>query len=157
MAMIEITHNVGPLAAKYMAADSIFHMELVHAVTVTGVEGSRRAKSLAPSRSGALRRSIRVSGVRSAAGSVSASYRPHAVNKQTGFPYPVAIEKGRRGFAAKRGRFLRFEVGGRVVFARRVGPAAAQPYMAPSAEYAAVVLNRELRAAVARIRAKLGG
>lgn len=50
-----------------------------------------------------------------------------AFNK--GFNYAVAVEYGRRGFGPKNAKVLRFEVGGKVVFAKRVGPARAQKFL----------------------------
>lgn len=147
--MVEITHNVGPFAAKLAGAQSIIRQELTTGVNRTGAQGVARAQSLAAVKSGHMRRSITLT-----TGVMTAKYGPNAT--RNGFPYPVAVEKGRRGFSARRGRYLRFEIGGRVIFARSVGPARAQPFMRPSAQLVRQVLPREMRAAVARIRARLG-
>ena len=57
-----------------------------------------------------------------------------AANAQSkdGFPYPYVIEHGRGPIEASPGKVLAFEVGGRMVFTKRVGPARAQPFMRPA-------------------------
>ena len=149
MPLVEITHNIDPFVAKLSGAEGIVKDELTTGVHRTGVQGVARAQSLAAVKTGHMRRSITLT-----TGVLTAKYEPNAT--RNGFPYPVAVEKGRRGFSARRGKFLRFEIGGRVIFARSVGPARAQPFMRPSAVLVRQVLPREMRAAVARIRARLG-
>lgn len=55
------------------------------------------------------------------------------------FPYPIAVEFGRRGFVvrARNAQALRFTVGGRVLFRKsaRVGPARPKPFIRPAAEH----------------------
>jgi hypothetical protein len=53
-------------------------------------------------------------------------------------PHATFVEHGRGAIVAK-GKALRFEVNGTVVFAKRVGPARARPFMAP----AGVAMTRE--------------
>ena len=53
-------------------------------------------------------------------------------------PHSVFVENGRGPIEAQPGHFLRFTVGGRVVFAKRVRAARARPFMAPAAR----VMNR---------------
>lgn len=147
--MVEITHTIGPVAARLGGAGAVVRDEATIAVHRTGQQGVARAKSLARVQSGTMRRSITMT-----AGVMTASYGPHAT--RNGFPYPVAVERGRRGFSARRAKVLRFVVGGRTLFRRRVGPARARPFMRPSADLVRQVLPREMRAAVARIRQRLG-
>lgn len=108
------------LASRMAGAPAIIQRHLVQGVTRAGhlVEG--RAKGNAPVKTGHLRRSIttRVSG---SAGGAQAIVG-------TNVPYARWVEEG-RGPVVARGRALRFEVGGKVVFARRVGPAAGRWYM----------------------------
>lgn len=156
MVDIHVTHNVGPFAAKLAGAEGIVRQELATGVNRTASQGVARAKSLAAVKTGHMRRSIIAKPAAMSGSAITASYGPNAKNEKTGFPYPVAVEFGRRGFSARRGRYLRFEIGGRVIFARSVGPAAAQPFMRPSAQHVRTILPREMRAAVARIRARLG-
>lgn len=150
---VQITHNVGPFASKLAGASGIVGQELAAGVNRAGAQGVMVAQSLAAVKTGHMRRSITLQPA-SASPAPTARYGPNAWNN--GFPYPVAIEKGRRGFSARRGRYLRFVIGGRVIFARSVGPARAQPFMRPSAQRVRQILPREMRAAVARIRARLG-
>lgn len=81
-----------------------------------------RGQRVAQSRSkGSVSRSV---GVRQTPGGYELSARaPHA-----GF-----VEHGRGPVEAPPGKVLRFEVNGRVLFRKRVGPARARPFMAPAA------------------------
>ena len=65
---------------------------------------------------------------------------------ERGFPYPVAIEFGRRGFGPVQAKALRFEVGGKVVFTQRVGPAPAQHFHTRGLTQATPVIFREMQA-----------
>lgn len=47
-------------------------------------------------------------------------------------PWSSIVEGGRGPVYAKDGEFLRFQVGGRVVFTKRVGPARPRPFMKPA-------------------------
>ena len=49
-------------------------------------------------------------------------------------PHAYWVEHGRKGFKAKNAKALRFEVGGRVIFRKSVGPAAPRPFMQPAAD-----------------------
>lgn len=55
-----------------------------------------------------------------------------SAQSRDGFPYPIAVEEGRGPIEAGPGKVLAFEVGGRMVFTKRVGPARAQPFMRPA-------------------------
>lgn len=47
--------------------------------------------------------------------------------------YPMAVEKGRRGFSAKDGGVLWFySLSGEIVFTKRVGPAEPRPFVEPA-------------------------
>lgn len=50
-------------------------------------------------------------------------------------PYAEFIENGRPAIVAAPGKCLRFEVNGTVLFRKRVGPAAAQPFLAPAGDW----------------------
>lgn len=47
-------------------------------------------------------------------------------------PHAKYVEHGRKAITAKKGHFLRFEVSGRVVFARKVRAARPRPFMRPA-------------------------
>lgn len=109
------------LASRMAGAEPIIRQCLLQGVDRAGklVEGS--AKGNAPVRTGHLRRSItsRAEAVGSGAQAIVG----------TAVPYARWVEEGRGPVVARRGRFLRFEIGGRVIYARQVGPARGQWYM----------------------------
>lgn len=49
-------------------------------------------------------------------------------------PYTIYQERGTRGSQAKPGRFLRFSVGGRIVFTKKTGPITAGNFMRDAIE-----------------------
>lgn len=49
-------------------------------------------------------------------------------------PYTIYQERGTRGSQARPGRFLRFSVGGRMVFTKKTGPIAAGNFMRDAIE-----------------------
>jgi hypothetical protein len=73
---------------------------------------------------GNLRRSI-TSTARASAGGVEGRIG-------TNTPYARIVEEGRGPIDAGEGRVLRFVIGGEVLYRRRVGPAAARPYLRPA-------------------------
>ena len=127
--------EVVALASRMAGADRIMQTHLVAGVSDSGkyVEGG--AKGIAPVVTGHYRRNI-TSSAQAAAGGAQAIVRASA-------PYSRYVEYG-RGPIVARGKMLRFTVGGRVVYARRVGPARAQH-----------VMKRALDANRGRIRARL--
>lgn len=82
---------------------------------------TRIARRWAPKRSGLLHERIETR-VHSRSGRIFATLHSQARNPQTGYPYTGVTRKGhrRRWIYPKRARFLRFEIDGRVIFARRV-------------------------------------
>lgn len=64
--------------------------------------------------------------------------------------YADYVENGRRGFSMG-DKVLRFEINGRVVFARSVGPAAPRPFMAPARVHLEEVGPKHLDRAIARM------
>lgn len=101
-------------------AQPAIRKHLTQGVTKAGhlVEG--RAKGNAPVKTGNLRRSITTK-VSSFGGGAQAIVG-------TSVSYARWVEEG-RGPVVARGRALRFEVGGTVIFRKRVGPAAGRWYM----------------------------
>jgi len=84
-----------------------------------------KAKELVRVKTGALRRSIDMIRVEPRHYLVRATAR-HA-------PW---VERGRGPVEAKQAKALRFEVEGRILFRRRVGPARARPFLRPALEWA---------------------
>lgn len=72
-----------------------------------------------------------------------------------GFVYAWTLEYGRGPVFAKLAKALRFEIGGRVLFRKSVGPAAAQYPMERGARDAEPVIVRRFSAACERIVARL--
>jgi len=69
----------------------------------------------------------------SVAASVGVTQTKAGYELQARAPHARWVEDGRGPVVAKRAKMLRFEVGGRVLFRKRVGPARARPFMAPAA------------------------
>lgn len=69
----------------------------------------------------------------------------------TDLPYAEFVENGRPAITAAPGKALRFEVAGRVVFAKRVAAAEAQHFMARAADAADQHAHRFIEAAVNRL------
>jgi hypothetical protein len=75
----------------------------------------------------------------------------------TGFPYPWVIEEGRGPVVPVRRRFLRFEAGGGVVFAKRVRGVAARPFMRPALVTGRPAIVALVRGAVTRALDSVAG
>lgn len=130
-------------ARKMTAAPKIVERELVSATNRITLQGERWAKELAAVKTGQMRRSIAATPAKFAGGTVTGKYG-------TATPYAKYVEFGRRGFSAPPGKYLRFEIGGRVIFTKRVGPAKARPFIRPSLERLRPLVPREYRAALQR-------
>lgn len=135
-------------AAKLAKAPKLVEREMVNATNRLTLQGEGFAKSVVPVKTGQLRRSIAAEPARFGGGTVTGRYG-------TATPYAKYVEFGRRGFSARPGRKLRFVIGGRVIYTTSVGPAAARPFMRPSAARLRPLVNREYRAALQRIVAGL--
>lgn len=129
------TSELDALASRMAGADRIVQQHLVRGVSDAGKIVEGHAKGIAPVKTGNYRRNI-TSQASAVAGGATAIVR-------AGAPYSIWVERG-RGPVVARGRALRFEVGGRVVYTKRVGPAAGH-----------YVFRRTLAATRARVRARL--
>lgn len=135
-------------AAGMAQAEPIMRQELLTATDRITLQGEAFAKGLAPVRTGHLRRSIAAKPAVWAGGAVG--------EYGTATPYARYVEEG-RGPVVARGRALRFTIGGQVLFRKRVGPAAARPFIGPSVERLRPIVPREYGAALDRVLAKIGG
>lgn len=128
--------DVTRLSRRLSGAGPVIQRHLVQGVSDAGriVEGT--AKQTAPVVTGEYRR-----GIASVAGPVAGGAQ--AIVRASA-PHSIYVERGRRGFGPRRARVLVFQVGGRTVYARRVGPAKAQ-----------WIMRKALRANEGRIRARL--
>lgn len=71
--------------------------------------------------------------------------------------YATAIEVGRKAFGPKTKKALRFEIGGKVIFAKWVRAAPAQPFMKPALQQSEQQIRATFRVAANRaIRQALG-
>lgn len=140
--------EVQRFAGRMARAQSIVREELVRSTDRITLQGVTIAQGLAPVRTGHLRRSIVHKPATFAGGTVTGSYG-------TATPYARRVEEG-RGPIRARGKALRFEVGGKVVFAKSVGPAAPRPFMRPSVMKLRPLVNREYRAALRRAMSRIG-
>lgn len=107
--------------SRMQAAPRIVGEEMGKAGRRVGVLVERRAKGYAPVKTGTLRRSI--------AHRVTVSPMVTTATIGTNVPYAKHVEFGRGPIHAKPGGALRFEIGGKVIFAKSVGPAKARPFL----------------------------
>jgi phage gpG-like protein len=75
----------------------------------------------------------------------------HARTIGTDLPYATFVENGRPAITAAPGKALRFEVAGRVVFAKHVAAAPAQHFMAHAADAADQHAAKFIEAAITRL------
>lgn len=134
--------------ASMQRAPGIVREEMLRSTDRLTLQGVGFAQSLSPVRTSHLRRSIAHKPAVFAGGTVSGVYG-------TATPYARYVEFG-RGPVVARGKALRFTVGGKTVFAKRVGPAAARPFMRPSVARLRPLVGREYRAALQRVIARIG-
>lgn len=150
MVNIEVTiPDLPDFIGDMVGAEASVRQELVTGVNRTALQGEALAKRGAPVRTGQLRRSIAATPASASAGGVTATYG-------TATPYAPYVEYGRGPVVAGPGKVLRFEVGGRVLYRKRVGPARPRPFIGPTVMQVRSILTREVDAAVIRILARLG-
>lgn len=124
--------EIEAFAAKSAGAASLLGRKFERAGRQSGFAVMGRAQQLAPVDTGNMKNQIGPPEV-SRIGASGVQVRVAAsAQSEDGYPYPYVIEHGRGPIEAAPGKFLRFEIGGEVIFAKRVGPAAAQPFMAPA-------------------------
>lgn len=134
-------------AAVLATAPSIVEREMVNAANRVALQGEAWAKAAAPVKAGHLRRSIAATPAVYAGGVVTATFG-------TATPYARHVEDGRGPVVAKK-KALRFSIGGKVLFRKRVGPAAAKPFIRPTRERLAPLVPREFEAALQRVVARI--
>jgi hypothetical protein len=137
-----ITSGAEWIAAMQQAPEAM-RRELLAATNQLAAEGSSTAISLAPRDTGFLAGNRRPDPARFVGDMVIAGYTSHAA-------YSRYVEEGRGPIVPRRARALRFEIGGRVIFAKRVRPARALPYMGPSMERVRSAMVRVYGEAVRR-------
>lgn len=143
-------------AAMLAKAPAVVEREMVAATDRLTLMGEREAKTKAPVRSGHLRRAITAKPATFGGGQVRGLWGV-SVKSERGFPYHIAVERGRRGFSASPGKVLRFEIGGRVIYTKRVRAAKGHWYMRGSMEAVRPRVLPEYRGALSRIVASIRG
>ncbi len=136
-------------SAKLSAATGVVETEMVAATNRLTLQGERYAKQFAPVKTGHLRRSIAAEPATFGGGTVTGRYG-------TATPYARYVEYG-RGPVVARGRALRLVIGGRVIFAKRVGPARGRFFMRASLNALRPRIAPEFRGALSRIIASIRG
>lgn len=142
--------NLKPWEGRMRNAQPVVRQELGTATTRLVIVGEGEAKRRVRVKSGHGRRTITHTAARWSGNTVEARYG-------TNLFYLRLLEKGRGPIRARRAQALRFVVGGRVLFRKRVGPAPARPFMAPSFQVVRRRAPREYRMAVSRIIRRIGG
>jgi hypothetical protein len=116
----------------------------------------RMAMSKARVKSGTMKGSIKVDSVEASGSGVLVRIVANAQSAK-GFPYPRSIEYGRKGFSATRAKVLVFPANGKVVYTKRVGPAAAHPFMGPGLTAAGPFIMAAFKREYAALLAAWGG
>lgn len=134
-------------AHRVAGAEPIVHQEMTAAMqrSVLTLEGN--VKRLAPVKTGTLRRSI-VGVVRPGGGTITGVVG-------TNVPYARYVEEGRGPVVAK-GRALRFTIGGKTLFRKRVGPAKANPFFRTGFAQSTAAIAREFAQVIPRVAKRLG-
>src|SRR5688500_16842391 len=116
MADFDITHNIDEFSNGMRKAPAIIREEFLRSTDRLTLQGEAFAKGVVPVRTGHLRRSIAMKPAVWAGGATGSF--------GTATPYARYVEFGRGPISARPGGYLRFTIGGRVIYAKRVGPAA---------------------------------
>lgn len=117
--------DIAALASRCATAPGVIREEMNTAGREAGYIVTAQAVVNAPVDIGNLRAGIGPPEVTSLGDGVAVLIPSHAA-------YSLAVEKGRRGFSAAAGKALHFFIGGKEIFVRSVGPAKAQPFLAPA-------------------------
>lgn len=141
--------GVEAFARRMAGSRAVVGEELARAVDRCTALGERESKGLVAVRTGHLRRSIAASRATFAGGVARGSWG-------TNVPYARHVEFG-RGPVVARGRALRFAVGGRTIYRKRVGPARARPFLFNVAARLRPRFAAEFAAARDRVVARLTG
>ena len=141
--------DIFELAARYGGAEQVVGSEMTSGIDRLTIQGEAIAKQGVGVRTGQLRRSIAHQPATYGGGVATGSWG-------TATPYARWHEEG-RGPVVARGKALRFTIGGRTIYRKRVGPAAGRWYMKKSADRVRGLIPREFAAVASRIVARMGG
>ena len=141
------TAQIDAWAARLKGADAVVRDELVGAMHRSVLTLEAKAKANAPVKTGTLRRSI-TGVVQPGGGAVRGVVG-------TNVPYARYVHDG-RGPVVAHGKALRFEIGGQVLFRKRVGPAKGKPFLRDAFAASTAAILREFAQVIPRAARRLG-
>lgn len=141
------TSQLEAMARRYAGARPIVEAETRNAMNRATVIVQGTARQLVPVDTGRLRASIATE-IRGTGGGVVGVVGSNV-------KYARIVEEGRGPVVAK-GRALRFEIGGQIIFRKSVGPAKGKPYLRPALQRNRARIGREFDTALKRIMARIG-
>ena len=144
------------LAKRSEAAPQHITQELSKAGRFSGLAVERMAKSLIPVATGNAKALTRMEPVEASASGVTVLVVSTA-QSGAGFPYPIVLEEGRKGFGPVSKKVLHFTVGGKEVFTKRVGPVAGRPFMQPALDRCKAFIEAQFKEAYERVLIYVGG
>lgn len=139
--------------AKSEAVIAHIPVELDRAGRATGLAVQRFAQSGVAVATGTAKANIRVDKVDASLSGVEIVVASTA-QSAAGYPYTWVLEKGTTGdIVPVKAKSLRFEVGGKTVFTKRVKQRPARPFMAPALVAAAPFIDQQFSLAYDRLLA----
>jgi len=135
---------------KFAGAEQIVGDEMRQGIDRVTIRGEAITKANTGVKTGHGRRSIAHKPATFGGGVASGSWG-------TNVPYMKIHEDGRGPVVASPGKMLRFEIGGKVLFRKRVGPAAGRHMFRKAAIQVRRMVRMEMSAAMRRIVSRLGG
>ena len=144
------------LAKRSEAAPAHITRELSAAGRASGLAVERMAKSLIPVKTGNAKALTRMEPVEASASGVTVRIVSTAQSAD-GYPYPLVLEEGRRGFGPVTKKVLHFTVGGKEVFTKRVGPVEGRPFMQPALDRSKAFIEKQFKDAYERVLIYVGG
>lgn len=133
---------------RMRAGEQVVRSEVGRAMDRLVIQGEGFAKQGVRVKTGHARRSIAHEPTRWGGGTARAAWGAN-------FPYAEWEENG-RGPVVARGKALRFEIAGRVIYRKRVGPAKGSRFMRKSLDRVRPLVGKEIDAAGNRIVMRLG-
>jgi hypothetical protein len=132
------------IAARFKDSPAIVRRESTITVVRLAKVGADAAKARVGKKTRNLANSLTPTGGRAAGGGVAASFG-------SSLPYAGWHNDGRGAIVAKNAKALRFEIGGRIIFRKSVGPAKGTKYM----EAGAAAIRARMPAEVALLRRRI--
>lgn len=137
-------------AGRWDGAEQIVGQELTRGIDRVTIRAEAITKQNTGVKSGHGRRSITHKPATFGGGVAKGSWG-------TNVWYMKIHENGRGSVVASPGKMLRFEIGGKVLFRKRVGPAAGRFMFRKAMIQVRPMVRREMQASAQRIASRLGG